>query len=53
MSECPKLGVHLMEDEEGEVIEHKPISRSLSRNESKRMVLRPPSADCNSKLYLG
>lgn len=42
-----------MEDEEGEVMEHKPISNSLSRNESKRIVVRPPSAECSTSAYLG
>ena len=45
--------MHLMEDEEGEVMEHKPISNSLSRNESKRIVVRPPSAECSTSAYLG
>ena len=39
MGDSPKLGLHLMEDEE-EVIEHKPISQQLSRKESKRIMAR-------------
>ena len=55
LEKSPKLGLHVMEDEEGEVMEHKPISHSLSRNESKRILVRPPSAECStsSSAYLG
>jgi hypothetical protein len=53
LEKSPKLGMHMMEDEEGEVMEHKPISHSLARNESKRILVRPPSAECStSSAYL-